>query len=277
MSRQILGLAVLLAALLPTLAAAAERYSFGVANQRTPTLTAAYWNPILAFVGKEAGIRLDLAMGKSADDTAAMVRDGEFDFLFANWIFLPGYAGPEYRVIARPAGPPIRGGIVVPEDSPITELTELAGREVGFPAPMALLGTKLPLQMLDTAKINVVPVFAGNQEGAMGQLRAGRVVAAAVNLEVMQLYAGRTGFAYRVLWSSEDHPNLPISAHPRVPAEVAERVRRALVAMSGDPEGREALKRGAAAIGAPADGFSFADDADYIICRAFLGAATAEK
>ena len=37
----------------------------------------------------------------------------------------------------------------------------------------------------------------------MGQLKAGRVVAAGVNAEVMRAFAQRENLAYRTLWSSK--------------------------------------------------------------------------
>jgi phosphonate transport system substrate-binding protein len=75
----------------------------------------------------------------------------------------------------------------------------------------------------------------------MGQLKAGRTVAAGVNAEVMRAFAEREHVAYRVLWSSEKYLNLALSSHPSVPAETVKAVRTALLHMADDPEGMKVL------------------------------------
>src|SRR5207245_7656008 len=85
------------------------------------------------------------------------------------------------------------------------------------------------------------PHFAGTQEGAMTQLKAGRTVAAGVNAEVMRAFAQRENIAYRVLWSSDKFLNLALSAHPTVPAETVKAVREAFLKMADDEEGATVL------------------------------------
>ena len=46
-------------------AATAAPLSFGVVPQRTATLTAQYWNPILNHVGERSGIALELRLARS--------------------------------------------------------------------------------------------------------------------------------------------------------------------------------------------------------------------
>lgn len=238
--------------------------SFGVLNQRSATLTAQYWNPILDYVGRRSGITLELRMGKSAPETTAMTGRGEFDYVYSNHIFMPQIATAGYRVIARPLEEMIEGQIVVYAGSEITTLSELQGREVGFPSATAFAGYAVPMSALLARGIVVEPHFAGNQEGIMGQLKAGRVVAAGVNSKVMRDYGLREQFAYRILWSSEGYLNLPIAAHPRVESREWQAVAAAFVAMGDEPEGRQILEASGAVIGqSPPYGFLRATDSDY--------------
>lgn len=255
--------AMVLAAALPARAEDGV-YSFGVLNQRSPTLTAEYWNPILDHVGRKAGVRLEMRMGKTAPETSAMIGEGAFDFVYSNTIFTPSNARVGYGVIARPIEDAIQGQIVALEPSPIHSLAQLHGKEVGFPSRVAFVGYAVPMNALLKAEISANAVFAGNQEGIMGQLRAGKVMAAGVNSKVMRDYAKREGIKYRILWSSVDYLNLPISVHPRVAAEVARKVRAAFLGMAADPEGATILERSAAVIKQPPPfGFIAADDAGY--------------
>lgn len=98
----------------------------------------------------------------------------------------------------------------------------------------------------------------------MGQLKAGTIVAAGVNGQVMAAFAAREGLRYRVLWESERFRNLPISAHPRVPAAAVEALREALAGMDMDSEGQAVLDASAAVIGQKRPyGFVRASNADF--------------
>jgi len=255
----------LIAGLLLGLAAqAVQAYTFGILPQRSAVLTAQYWNPILDYASKKSGVTLELGTRKSALEYSGAEARGDFDFVYSNHIFAPSHAAAGYRVIARPAGKPIHGQIVTPEDSPLRSLRELAGREVGFPNKNAFVGYMAPMTALILTGITVKPAFGGNQEGIMAQMRAGQIQAASVNSRVMQEYAAREGFKYRALWTSEPYLNLPIAAHPRVPAAAAQAVRDALIGMAQDPEGLKILKASAAVIKQkPPYGFVPAQDAEY--------------
>jgi phosphonate transport system substrate-binding protein len=257
-------LLILLLGLLPCASGAAGTHTFGVLPQRTPQLTAQYWNPILAYVSSKAGVRLDLVTRKNAVEYSQAEARGEFDFTYNNHIFAPDHEQAHYRVLARPAGEPIHGQIVVATASPLRTLEDLRGREVGFPSKAAFVAYAVPMVALAKAGIPVKPVFGGNQEGVMAQLRAGTIQAAAVNARVMAEYAAREQFPYLALWTSEPFLDIPIAAHPRVPPAVVEAVREALVGMAKDPEGLRILEASARLVGMrPPYGFVPARDGEY--------------
>jgi phosphonate transport system substrate-binding protein len=203
-------------------------------------------------------------MGKSAPETSAMTGRGEFDYVYSNQIFMPSVAGAGYRVIVRPLDATIRGQIVVAASSPVKKLHQLEGTVIGFPSATAFVGYAVPMNALLQRGMHITPVFAGNQEGIMGQLKAGRVSAAAVNSTIMRDYAEREHFRYRVLWSSDSYLNLPIAAQRRIPRAEQEAVAAAFVAMANDPKGRQILASCAAVISQkPPYGFVRANDRDY--------------
>ena len=246
-------------------------YPFGVLNHRSPTLTAEYWNPILAWVSARAGVPLTLKIARTANETTDMAVRGELAFVFTNHLFTPQRDRLGFTVIARQQGEGIRGQIVVPASSPVTRLEELAGQAVAFANPYAFVGYFVPYDALLKAGIEVRPVFAGTQEAAMGLLRHGKVAAAGVNHQVMADYARREGFAYRVLWQSQPYNDLAVMAHPAVPPQVREAVREALLALKTDPEGQKVLAAAAARLKLPAPrGFVAASDRDYDAYRSFF-------
>jgi phosphonate transport system substrate-binding protein len=241
-----------------------------VLNQRSIALTAQYWNPILTYVSNQSGVPLELKLAKTSKDGNAMAELGKYDFLYTNHFFTPARDRLGYKVIARPAGPGIRSEIVVPKDSPIQSLADLAGKDVAFVSPDAFAGYWLPLDALLTAKVSVKVVFAGNQEAAQAQLKVNKVAAAGVNSTVLARYARREGFEYRALWTSELYQDLCIMANPKVPQDKVAAVRAAFINMVKDPAGRQILEAGAELLKSNSElGFVAAENADYDNYRKF--------
>lgn len=229
---------------------------FGVLNQQSPARTAQRWNPILAYLAEATGLRFQLRMGATVQETDAMMGRGEFDLLFTNHNFRREHDG-KYRVLARWAGKPIYGVIAVPGDSPATSLRDLAGKRVAFPSREAFVGYAVPMEALRAAGVRVEVVTAGSQEGALVQLQARQVAAAAVNSRFLSRFAAQSGLRYRELHVSEGYAEMPVVVHPRVPLEQADAIRRALLAMADDA--RAAAAREASG----GTGFEPADEKDY--------------
>lgn len=252
-------------------ASAESLYHFSVLNQRSPTLTAQYWNPILAYVSRKAGVELKLVMGRTAPETTALTVRGDAQFAYTNHLFTTERVKLGWKVIARPDTNGIRGELVTAEGSTIHRLEDLQDQTVAFPSAEAFVGYRVPMDVLLRKGIKVTPSFGGTQEGAMGQLRAGRTVAAGVNEDVMEVYGRREKFRYRVLWTSETFFDLPIMVAPVVPKEVVKAVQSAFVEMQRDPEGRRILEECATLLKLPGVvGFVMAGDHDYENYRAFF-------
>lgn len=254
----------LLIAVTATPGHATPLYHFSVLNQHSPILIAEYWNPILNYVSRKAGVELRLKIGKTAPETTELTVRGEAQFAFTNHLFSPERVKLGWKVIATTDAGNNRGQIVTARDGPIRSLEDLHGQKVAFPSQEAFMGYKVPKHALDEQGIVVKAVFAGNQEGAMGQLKLGRVAAAGVNDTVMEAYAQREGFSYRILWQSKPFAPLAVMAAPGVPAHTVAAVRQALINMKKDTEGAAILKASAAVLRLEQPlGFIPASDADY--------------
>ncbi|HEY7652366.1 MAG TPA: phosphate/phosphite/phosphonate ABC transporter substrate-binding protein [Methylomirabilota bacterium] len=231
--------------------------AFGVLNQQSPALTAERWNPILHYASTVSGVPLQLKMGRTVQETDAMMARGDFDFVFTNHNFQSEFDPIGFKVLARWAGEPIHTVIAVPADSRIQHLRELEGKRVSFPSTDAFVAYAVPLVALKRVGVRVEQVFGGNQEGTLAQLKARRVEAAAVNSRFLAQYAEREHLQFREIYVSEGYPDLAVIAHPRVPADTVERVRRALLRMGSDPVAAPALSL------AKSKGFEPAADRDY--------------
>ncbi|MBI4998418.1 MAG: phosphate/phosphite/phosphonate ABC transporter substrate-binding protein [Rhodocyclales bacterium] len=247
-----------------SLPAAEQSYTFGPVTQRSPVLMAQYWNPVLDYVSRRAGVTLVLKVAATGDQSSDATVRGEYDFVYSNHQFKPSAAAQGYGVILRPKAPEISGEIVTLEDSPVRTLRDLKGKTVGFANSQAFAGYTVPMDQLLRQGIEVNAVFGGSQEGIMVQLMAGSVVAAGVNGAIMRDFAAREKLRYRVLWQSGSFPDLAISAHPRVPRSVVDSVRHAFATMAADAEGMAILEASGKLIKqSPPYGFLPATQRDY--------------
>jgi len=200
----------------------------------------------------------------------------EVDFAFTNHLFSPEREKMGWTVFGRRDLPPLRSQIVVPADSPVRNLRDLAGATVGFPGPEALVAYKVSYAQLLQRDIPVDVVFAGNQDAAFTQLFAGMVQAVGANSQLVDNWKGREGASFRVLWSSEPYNDLALMASPRVPPARVAAVARAFLGMHRDPEGKRVLAAAGELVHSPAPvSFVAADARDYASYRAFYAAAPA--
>lgn len=268
-----------LAALLASGAARAEAqapYHFSPVNQYDITLTAAYWNPIISYVSEKSGVPLALKIGRTSADTTAYVLAREVEFVFTNHLFSPEREKLGWKVIGRRQTPPVHGEIVVLDSSPIRKLEDLQNQEVAFPGPEALVAYKFPYAHLLGKGIQPKVVFGGNQNGALGQLVAGKVQAAGGNSQLIDGYAAREKQKFRVLWRSEPLYDLALMVSGKVPDKDVKAVSAAFFNMHKDPRGKAILQQASERVGLAGDAwFIPSDGSEYGAYRRFYATAPA--
>ena len=251
-------------------------YNFSPVNQHSLELTAMYWNPILKYVSDKSGVPLNLHLGRTSAETTAKVLSGEADFSFTNHLFSPERIKLGWTVFGRRQAPSVHGQIIVLADSPITSLAGLAGKDVAFPGPEALVAYKTTFGQLLEQKITAKPVFAGNLDAAFSQMVAGRVFAMGSNSQMTDEYAIREGRKFRVLWSSPAFNDLALMASPRVPRAQMQAVAKAFLSMHQDAQGKKILEEAAKTVNAKQPVvFVAANDEDYASYRDFYRNAPA--
>ena len=238
-------------------AAETEPYSWGILNQQSAAQTAALWNPILTYLGNKTGLKFKLKLAPTVQETDLMSNRGEFDFLYNNHVFDPDFDDANYQPLVQWGGRPLVGQIVVNDESPFRSLKDLDGKKVVFPSRDAFIAYKVTHQALRTAGIKIESVFGANQDGAAVQLASGRADAASLNKFFAERFQAEGKGKFRTLYESDAWPNIPVLAHPRIPAKHAQAVRKALLDMSTDPEGKTLLEE------LKIPGFLAVKDSDY--------------
>ena len=251
-------------------------YRFAPVNQYGINLTAAYWNPIIGYVSEKSGVKLALKLGRTSADTISYVLAKEVEFAFANQLFTPEREKLGWKVFGSRNIPPIHGQIVVPANSPITDLTQLTGQDVAFAGPEAVVGYKFTYAHLLSRGIDVNVVFGGNHDGAFSQLFSGKVRAVGGVSALIEGYAQREGKQFRVLWTSEPVHDLALMVAPQVPEKDAKAVSEAFFGMAKDPKGKELMRKASERVGLPAQTeFIASDESAYDAYRRFYRSAPA--
>lgn len=252
-------------------------YRFSPVNQYGINLTAEYWNPIINYVSDKSGVKLQLKIGRTSADTTAYVLANEAEFIFSNHMFSPERETLGWKIFGRRQTQPVQGQIIVPADSPITDIKQLNGQEIAFPGPEALIAYKFPYAHLLAQKVDVKVIFGGNMDGALAQLFSGKVKAAGGNSQLLEGYGRRENKKYRVLWSSEPLHDLALMSSPRVPDKDAAAVARAFIGMQKDPLGAGILHKASQLVGLPDDaGFIASTGSEYSAYRKFYQSAPAQ-
>lgn len=243
---------------------ATQVYRFGVTNKDTVMSTAAQWNPILLWLEKQTGIKLELHMGMSLEDTQIRLMHGEYDFFFG-YPFLQSDVRDKlgFRVILQTKGGFNESAIVVQSKSEYHVLSDLKNQVLYMPYEGAFIAHTIPMAELVKQKIPVKVHAIGNQEALVTEFRLGRIKAAAVNVRSFEKVMLNQAGTYRILWRSASLPPMPIGVQNSVPKGVAERVQAALLTMAEDPEGKAILEAINQRMGLTMSGWVVSNDEAY--------------
>jgi phosphonate transport system substrate-binding protein len=159
--------------------------------------------------------------------------------------------GVEVRLVTVRFGLPYyRAEIIAQSASGINSLADLRGKRFAFVDPASTSGYLFPLAALkkagyDPAKFFGQTVFAGSHNNVVLAVYQGRTDAGAVFEDArasLQKTLPDVMQKLKLVWKSDPIPNDTVSFRKDLPADVKDRVSKALLRFSQDPAGLEALK-----------------------------------
>ena len=242
--RAILWLSALAALFSSFSVCAAETYTFAVVPQFEQRKLFGIWKPIVDELEQRTGLSLKLVATLTVPEFEQGIAKGTFDFVYANPYHILHVSDTQgYIPLVRDSAP-LRGVLVVRKDSPIKSLAELDGKTVAFPSPNAI-GASL-LMRADLSRqyhVNVVPLYVKTHSSVYLHVVNGLTSAGGGVEKTLEEQPATVKDALRVLYTTREMPSHPIAAHPRVPQEVREKVRRALLDMAATKRGQELLAK----------------------------------
>jgi phosphonate transport system substrate-binding protein len=224
---------------------ASKQFNFGVVPQFEQRKLFRIWRPILDELEKRTGFAFHLVGSSKIPVFEKKYMEGVFDFAYMNpYHILKANDSQGYVPLIRDGGRVLKGVLVVRENSPIKQVSELAGKQVAFPAPNAL-GASLLIRA-DLAKLHnldIIPLYVQTHSSvylhvATGMTEAGGGVASTLHAQKPTVQK-----RLRVLYETRTMNPHPVSAHPRVIAEDREKVRQALLDMAATEQGKALLSK----------------------------------
>jgi phosphonate transport system substrate-binding protein len=259
----------LFAALLSPLAeqayAAPEKtYTFGVVPQFEQRKLYATWKPVVDELSKRTGLTFNLVTTLKIQDFEKAFMRGEFDFTYVNPYHVVQVHDTQGYIPLVADSEPLRGIIVVRKDGPIQKASELNGKAVAFPSPNALGASLLVRSDLEQIHhATVTPLYVTTHSSVYLHVVKDLVAAGGGVEKTLLEQSEDIKSQLRVIYTTRSCPSHPVTAHPRVPKEIREKVRKALLAMNETPDGKEMLLK------IPVKQFIPVDYAEYGVMRAW--------
>ncbi len=238
---------LVLATLVPSASRAEEPvvYSIGIVPQFEARTLADIWLPIIGELESRTGCRFEMQGSARIPVFEESFEAGEFDFAYMNpYHCLVAMETQGYIPLVKDGSRQLFGVLVVRNDSPYRNVEDLDGQTIAFPAPNAL-GASLLMRAELTRKVGIeyTPVYTQTHTSAYLNAVLGETAAAGGVMSTFNKQEPEIRGQLRVIYETIRTPPHPIVVPPRVPAEVREKVRQALLEMADTPEGRAMLAK----------------------------------
>lgn len=217
--------------------------TFGVVPQQSAGQLARNWGPILRYIEQNSGIKMRFATAPSIPEFERRLAAGEYDVSYMNpYHYTVFHESPGYQAFAKAKGKRIKGIVVIRKDSPVTNMEQLDGSLMAFPAPAAFAASVLPRAYLNRKNIDVEAKYVSSHDSVYLSVARGLYPAGGGVVRTFNLINPTVRDQLKVLWTSEPFTSHALAAHSRVPQDVVEKILQALVSLEKSPEGIDHLK-----------------------------------
>lgn len=215
-------------------ASAKDSYVMGVHPYKPAQELYKMFKPIADYISQKLGKPVELQFGKSYEDTAEKVGNGQFDFSFFGPTTYAKY-GPKLHLkplvqIINNGKPNFYGVIVVKKGSGLASLKDLKGKSFGFGDRNSTLTHVVPLYMLMHENIHLADLkkyaFLGSHDNVALNISVGNFDAAGLMPDIAEKYKDQ---GVEVIAKSPDLPEHVFAANKNMDAAVFKKIQDALL------------------------------------------------
>jgi phosphonate transport system substrate-binding protein len=261
--RQLYRLAILCCLLGGPLLAAAQPLVLGILPFKSPVALFKQFAPLRDYLAEQLGRPVLLETASNYAEFITRTRQRHYDLVFT---------APHFTLLALDHGNytlsatltnPLQGVIVVPPDSPIRELAQLAGRTIATPPRSAIItrASRLYLEQqgLNGERMPRYRTFQSHNASLLATV-SGQTVGGIASINTYR----QSKLNLRLLATTPPLPSMGMLAARDLPEELQRRFIQVLISMDDSVRGRTALAK----MGYP--GFRQARPAEFEALRPFL-------
>jgi len=219
-------------------------FTIGVVPQFTPVEIYERWGPLVKELENRTGLKFELKTYKSIPEFEKAFLKGELDFVFMNpYHQVMAYKAQKYIPLVRDKTP-LTGILVVRRDSPVKEVKDLDGKVIAFPAPNAFAASLYMRAILtEKFKIKFTQEYVKTHDNVYRQVILGKAQAGGGVNNTLLRQPEEVKRELRILYETPSAAPHPLSVHPRVPKEVKDKVKTAILDMANEPSMKDLLDR----------------------------------
>ncbi len=221
---------------------AAQSYRVDVVPQVAPATLFSHWAPVLEEIGKITGLCLELRIAPSIPAFEQELLAGRPDFAFVNpYHLMMARRAQSYVPLVRDSKVQLSGLLLVRNDSDISELRQLDGKKLAFPAPNAFAASLLIRAELAAKGIRIEPVYVKTHANVFRAIAIGDVPAGGAVNNTMDRESAGLRSRLRVIHETASYAPHPFIAHTRVPRALRDKLAQAFIQLAASAAGQKML------------------------------------
>lgn len=248
---------------------------FGVIPRDNPRIMYEKYQPLLDYLSSKTPYAYELVLKKNYEETVTTLGSGEVDVaLLGPLTYLEAHSKYGAISILKSKGvdntTSYKSVIIRKKDSPVKSLPELKGKSFAFASTKSTSGNLIPRYLLANSGIHLgdFSKYANfdYHDSVVKAILKGQYTAGAVRDSTARKYMK---LGIDVIAESETIPTGPLVAGAGTPYAVIENIKKALLALNQDQDGRKILKRLDEDF---RNGFVEVSDSDYADIRSKINA-----
>lgn len=206
-----------------------------------PTLFAR-WSPLLEEIGKSTNQCFDLVIKPSIPDFERYLLSGDPALAYANpYHAVMAYKSKGYQPLLADGASLLTGILVAKNDGSVTNLADLQGKRVDFPAPNAFAASLVLRAHLSLLNINIRPKYVKTHSNVYRGVLIGEVAAGGGVNKTLDAEPEEIRKKLRVIYESPGYRSHPIITSPNVSRAIREQILQSFIALEKTEHGRALL------------------------------------
>ena len=201
------------------------------------------WTTVINYLAKQAGVSLKFEPSSSQLDFELKLARGYYDLAYVTPLQFNAFRDfPGYQAQIKRKAQPLRGIIFVKKSSNITTFSALRDATIAFPGPLNFAASVIPRESLKRLNFNITSKFLANSDQVYANVANKKYIAGAGTEESLKAQQPEIRNTLKIIWNSPGFSPHALIAHPRVPFFSLIKLKKAMVGMIKDQEGKEFLK-----------------------------------